>query len=134
MQTMPRIPENRAVDRHVGLRIRALRRALGLTQTDLAKRMYLTFQQVQKYERGINRISASALYETAAILAVPIGAFFDGLPPTGHAKDDDDMLFKFKRLVTTEHGMEMAELFPRVDDKHSRRAVVSLLRAMVGVG
>lgn len=70
------------VDRHVGLRLRERRVALGLSQTALADRLDLTFQQIQKYERGANRLSASTLLRVAEAVDVPVSYFFDGLPST----------------------------------------------------
>jgi len=67
------------IDVHVGKMVRARRKALNMSQTELADALGLTFQQVQKYERGANRISASKLYETARTLKVEISAFFEGL-------------------------------------------------------
>ena len=69
------------VDIHVGSRVRLRRRLLGMSQTDLGKALGLTFQQVQKYERGANRISASRLYQLSQILGVPVSYFFDDMPP-----------------------------------------------------
>lgn len=70
------------VDKIVGARIRIRRRELGLSQEQLAHHLGLTFQQVQKYERGTNRVSSSKLYETAQLLKVKVGFFFDDLPDT----------------------------------------------------
>lgn len=67
------------VDQHVGALIRVRRRQLGISQTDLAHALGVTFQQVQKYERGANRVSASKLYEIAQKLDTPLAAFFEGL-------------------------------------------------------
>ena len=66
------------VDEHVGARLRSLRKAAKLSQTELATSLGITFQQVQKYERGANRISASKLYDAAQLLHVPISSFFEG--------------------------------------------------------
>lgn len=77
------------VDKHVGEKVRLRRLALGLTQSDLAKTLGLTFQQVQKYEKGTNRVSASKLFETARGLHVPIAFFFEGLPETGAGGGDE---------------------------------------------
>lgn len=68
------------IDIHVGARLRLRRTLLGLTQSTLAEQLNLSFQQVQKYENGRNRISASMLHCLAGILAVPVGFFFDDLP------------------------------------------------------
>ena len=69
----------RSVDRHVGANLRRLRQEKSLTQQLLAARMAISYQQLQKYEQGTNRIAASTLYELSWILDVPITAFFDGL-------------------------------------------------------
>lgn len=71
------------VDTHVGQRLKTLRILRGLTQTDLAKPLNISFQQVQKYELGRNRISASKLYMIAGKLDVPVAYFFEGLDDTG---------------------------------------------------
>ena len=70
------------VDVHVGARLRALRNSQRLSQEKLANTVGVTFQQIQKYESGVNRISASMLYGIARRLAVPVAAFFEGLPDT----------------------------------------------------
>jgi transcriptional regulator with XRE-family HTH domain len=80
------------VDLHVGGRVRMRRKLLGMSQEHLADALGLTFQQVQKYERGANRVSASKLYDMAKTLQVPVAFFFDGLatrlkgwdPTSGH--------------------------------------------------
>ena len=74
------------VDRHVGLRIRMRRKELGITQEGLGGALGLTFQQVQKYERGANRVSASKLYEIAKSLRTGIGYFFEGLADPSTAR------------------------------------------------
>lgn len=73
------------VDVHVGSRIAHRRRSLGLSQSDLGQALGLTFQQIQKYERGANRVSASRLWEAAGFLGVPVSYFFEGLAQTDGA-------------------------------------------------
>lgn len=68
-----------SVDQHVALRLRAKREELGLSQTELAKAVGITFQQVQKYEYATNRISAGRLWQIAKLFKVPVGYFFEGL-------------------------------------------------------
>jgi transcriptional regulator with XRE-family HTH domain len=81
------------VDRHVGAMIRARRKAMGMSQVDLAGHLGLTFQQVQKYERGTNRVSSSKLYEIAQKLETPLTAFFEGLDhPRGGATTASGLL------------------------------------------
>ena len=74
------ITNHNAVDIHVGRRIRLRRNFLGMTQQDLARRLDVTFQQVQKYERGANRVSASRLWDISQIMKTEIGYFFDDMP------------------------------------------------------
>jgi len=72
--------EPNLIDVHVGQRVRARRTLMGLSQSKLGQAINTTFQQVQKYERGMNRISSSRLYQIAQVLDVPIPYFFDDLP------------------------------------------------------
>ena len=69
------------IDVHVGARLRGRRKELGLSQSDAGRSLGCTFQQIQKYERGANRISASALWKLAGLLEVEVGYFFGGLAP-----------------------------------------------------
>jgi transcriptional regulator with XRE-family HTH domain len=121
------------VDLHVGMRIRLRRRTIGLSQERLAEALGLTFQQVQKYERGVNRVSASKLYEIARILRAPITSFFEGLaePETldrAVVKENGGADFVYD-LVMTQEGLELAALFPKVDRRH-RRLLVEMARAL----
>jgi len=75
-----RMSRSNAVDAHVGRRIRLRRTLLGMSQEKLAEALGLTFQQVQKYEKGVNRVGASRLFDLARVLEVPIGYFFDDMP------------------------------------------------------
>jgi len=121
------------VDLHVGARIRMRRKILGVSQEKLADDLGLTFQQVQKYERGANRVSASKLYEIARSLQAPISYFFDGLadPLAAQAEvagaGDDRYVHDF--LMTTE-GLELAAIFPKIRRGRVRRKVLDLVRAM----
>jgi transcriptional regulator with XRE-family HTH domain len=74
------------IDRHVGFRLRLARASRKLSQTDLAKASGITFQQVQKYEKGTNRVSASRLFEFATLLGVEISYFFDGVDESGQER------------------------------------------------
>jgi len=123
------------VDLHVGARIRLRRRMQGVSQEKLADALGLTFQQVQKYERGANRVSASKLYEIASALRAPVSYFFEGLAdPAGDAESgarpsEETTVHAF--LMTAE-GLELARLFPQVTRGPVRRRVLDLLRAIVG--
>ncbi|GGZ32518.1 helix-turn-helix domain-containing protein [Asticcacaulis endophyticus] len=120
------------VDLHVGGRVRMRRKFLGLSQEGLADAIGLTFQQVQKYERGSNRISASKLYEISKTLKAPVSYFFEGY---GEAESDDGFSesqseqFIHGFLMTTE-GIELAESFPRIPDPKHRRKIMELVRTL----
>jgi transcriptional regulator with XRE-family HTH domain len=123
------------VDLHVGARIRLRRRMQGVSQEKLADALGLTFQQVQKYERGANRVSASKLYEIAAALRAPVAYFFDGLADPasegdgeGAGPSDEHDVHAF--LMTAE-GLELARLFPQVPRGRVRRRMLDLVRALV---
>jgi transcriptional regulator with XRE-family HTH domain len=120
------------VDLYVGGRVRMRRRTLGFSQEKLAEDLGLTFQQVQKYERGANRVSASKLYEIARSLSAPISFFFEGLsdPQAGPAATDvpvDNFVHDF--LMTNE-GVELASLFPKIKRARVRRRLLELVRTM----
>jgi transcriptional regulator with XRE-family HTH domain len=121
------------VDLHVGGRVRMRRKMLGVSQERLADALGLTFQQVQKYERGANRISASKLYEIARFLSAPISYFFEGLSdPTASGApslDEANEQFVHDFLMTTE-GLELAATFPRITRSRLRRRILDLVRAL----
>ncbi len=102
------------VDVHVGSRVRLRRTLLGMSQEKLGKAVSLTFQQIQKYERGANRIGSSRLYQLAKILDVPISFFFDGIE---------------ERLGRDGTGVSEGEQEPYESDQLSRRETLKLVRA-----
>ncbi len=120
------------IDIHVGARIRMRRKLLGISQEKLAEQLGLTFQQVQKYERGANRVSASKLFEIARALQSSVAYFFDGLSATagtgGVAEGDNTFVHD---LVMTPEGLELAALFPRIKRQRVRRKVLELVKALV---
>lgn len=121
-------PPDANVDEHIGARIRARRRILGLTQDDLATRVGVTAQQVHKYESGANRVAASKLFEIASVLSLPISAFFDGL--TNAATDDADPAVKAaNRLLLDKDVLELAMNFNDIGEERVRRMVLSIIKA-----
>ena len=120
------------VDLHVGVRIRMRRKFLGLSQETLAEGLSLTFQQVQKYERGANRVSASKLYEVSKVLKAPVAYFFEGYgegdTPEGFNESASEK-FVHEFLMSTE-GVELAEAFPRIRSAKQRRKILELVRAL----
>lgn len=109
------------IDRHVGLRIRMRRKQLGLSQEKLAEEIGLTFQQIQKYERAANRVSASKLWEMARALNTSVGYFYEGLG--GPAAEEE--------LALSPDGVELARLFGQVERPRVRRQILELVRALM---
>lgn len=121
------------VDVHVGARIRERRKQLGLSQQSLAEALGLTFQQVQKYERGANRVSCSKLWEIAQTLQASVSYFFEHLNLAGHnsalgvAEDAAEYQHDF---IMTPEGVELGKAFPRIASRRVRRQVLELVRAL----
>ena len=122
------------VDVHVGKRLRMRRTLLGLSQGELARSVGLTFQQIQKYERGVNRIGASRLAEFAVALDVPPGWFFEELPglPAKLKRGSRADLSAARELGGRE-TLEVVRLFNKVKDRRVRERVMALLRAVAAV-
>ncbi len=121
------------IDVHVGLQVRLRRKELKISQEKLAETLGLTFQQVQKYERGANRISASKLYEIARTLRVPIGWFFEGLtdPSTGRGEGAEVIGQGHAHdFLMTQEGADLANLFPKISQRRIRRRLVDLIRSL----
>lgn len=117
------------VDRYVGERVRARRKLLGIGQDDLAAKLGLTFQQVQKYEKGINRISSSKLFDIARALRMPVSWFFEGYDETLPV-DASQAETNIQHLLITPEGIELAQAFPRIRNAGFRRQVLELVRAL----
>jgi transcriptional regulator with XRE-family HTH domain len=109
------------VDKHVGLRVRQRRIALGISQEALGNACSVTFQQIQKYERGINRVSASRLYEFARVLRVPVGFFFEDLPETELEVAPDEP-------PPTRADLEFARLLKTIKDPVARTSFLHTAR------
>ncbi|QHC34930.1 helix-turn-helix domain-containing protein [Komagataeibacter xylinus] len=129
------------VDVHVGNRIRLRRTLLGMSQERLGNALGLTFQQVQKYERGRNRVGASRLYDLACVLDVPVAFFFDGLPDRGMGQgygmiDETAGMAEPAASVAPIAGMkEVGRATIPADDLAllSRRETIDLVRAYYGI-
>ncbi|HWT51563.1 MAG TPA: helix-turn-helix domain-containing protein [Caulobacter sp.] len=121
----------RPVDVHVGGRVRMRRKMIGVSQEQLADALGLTFQQVQKYELGSNRVSASKLYEIAKILKVPIAFFFVGLVDTAtnaKAYEASRRELVIRTFLNTPEGLELAAAFPRIGHGRVSRELLDLIR------
>ena len=122
-------PGPNPVDRHVGLRIRMRRKELGISQEKLAEAVGLTFQQIQKYERAANRVSASKLWDIARALQTTIAYFYEGLTEMSEAADLPRA--NIQDFLITPDGLELAACFPRIASLRLRRKVLELVRALV---
>ncbi len=112
-------------DKHVGSRVRMRRMMLGLSQTELGDALNLTFQQVQKYEKGTNRISASRLQHISHILQVPIPFFFEGLPDTTSGESPSPAYVS--DFLATSDGLSLTKAFMSIRDAKLRRCIVALV-------
>lgn len=121
------------IDVHVGLRVRLRRKSLGLSQQSLAEALDLTFQQVQKYERGANRISASTLFRISQVLEVPVSYFFDGLhDPSKVAGERFAQVYDtvLQDMLLEPNGPALAEAFLSIRRRGIRKSVTDLVRAI----
>lgn len=121
-------PSN-VVDAYVGARLRMRRVMLGMSQGKLGKLLGVTFQQIQKYEKGSNRISASRLRQASHVLEVPVEFFYEGAPApsvAGEASESATQPFDVAFLATTE-GFQLNRAFLRIRDPKVRRRIVELV-------
>ena len=119
------------VDSHVGERIKLRRKSVKMTQEKLGEQLGITFQQVQKYERGANRVGASRLWELSKVLEVPITYFFEGLTDgiEGDMVAEDEQPPITIDLLNNPDELEMAEAFARIKSKSVRKQLLELARS-----
>jgi len=107
------------IDFHIGKRLRRRRRLLGLTQQQLAESVGIRFQQIQKYECGANRVSASRLFELAVSLDVPAQYFYDGLAPDESREDDPDVMAA--DILSQKETMDLVRAYYRLGERPRKR-------------
>lgn len=124
------------IDVHVGGRVRLRRMLLGMSQEKLGEHLGLTFQQIQKYEKGINRIGASRLFDLSQVLGVPVQFFYEELAIAGSAgaqgfgeRPAENYAVEF---LGSREGLELNKAFARITDPRVRRSIVDLVRAFAG--
>jgi transcriptional regulator with XRE-family HTH domain len=125
----PQPKQSNLTDKYVGARVRLRRIHLGMSQTDLGEGIGLTFQQVQKYEKGVNRIGASRLSQISTILQVPVEWFFEGLPKTKASGQPAALDYTRDFLATTD-GVALVKAFLGIKSQLARKRLVALARAM----
>jgi transcriptional regulator with XRE-family HTH domain len=127
------------MDAHVGSRVRMRRMLLGLSQEKLGELLGLTFQQVQKYEKGANRIGASRLFDLSHVLGVPVQYFYDEAPAAiadgfaaGPGMAERGTEPYVADVLASRDGIELNKAFARIGDARVRRAIVDLVKSLAG--
>jgi transcriptional regulator with XRE-family HTH domain len=128
------------IDKHVGSRVRMRRMMLGMSQEKLGDSLGLTFQQVQKYEKGTNRIGASRLQQISHILQVPVSFFFDGAPTVplpgmrseGVGMSEAPSPAYVSDFLATSDGLALTKAFMRIGSAKLRRRIVDLVEQIAG--
>ena len=122
------------IDIHVGGRIRLRRTMLGMSQEKLGEQLGITFQQVQKYEKGTNRVGASRLQNIAAILGVPVAFFFEDAPgdageggTEGLSENSSTYVVNF---LSSSEGLQLNRSFVKISDPKVRRRIIDLVKAI----
>jgi transcriptional regulator with XRE-family HTH domain len=133
---MPKKAPN-PIDKHVGSRVRMRRMMLAMSQEKLGNNLGLTFQQVQKYEKGTNRIGASRLQQISHILQVPVSFFFEGAPTLAAPIRMDGMSEApspayVSDFLATSDGLALTKAFMRISDSKLRRRIVDLVEQIAG--
>ena len=115
-------------DAEIGQRVRALRLQRGLSQTELGQLISVTFQQVQKYEKGANRVGASRLTLIADVLGVPLPTLFDGAATAGQVAHDSSP----RHLLAKPHSLRLLQAFDKVKDDGTRMALLAMVECLAG--
>ena len=124
------------IDIHVGSRVRLRRMMLSMSQEKLGEQLGITFQQIQKYEKGTNRIGASRQQHIARVLSVPVAFFFEDAPPTpgetpSGVSESKQTTYVVDFLSSSE-GIQLNKAFVRIKDTKLRRRIIDLVRSLVG--
>jgi transcriptional regulator with XRE-family HTH domain len=126
-----------SIDENVGMQLRQRRALLGWTQEKLAERVGITFQQIQKYENGANRISASRLYEFSKVLGIPVNFFFesasaneDGLVPYGFAESDQAAFEGPDDVMHRKETLELVRVYYSIENPKLRKDLFKLVKSM----
>jgi transcriptional regulator with XRE-family HTH domain len=132
-KTIP-LPKKQAnpVDGQVGNRVRLRRMLVGMSQERLGELLGLTFQQVQKYEKGVNRIGAGRLYQVAQILGVPISYFYEGVieQSAASARNSDSTTPPVMEFLSSGEGLQLTLAFMRIKDSKVRKRVIDLVKSL----
>lgn len=119
-----------AVDRRIGQRVRTRRLEINMSQEKLAELLGVTFQQVQKYEKGVNRIAASRLFDISSALEMPVSRFYEGLTPARAGGVAEPRAEYVEDVLATPEGAQLMSLFASIPNLKVRRRVIDLVRAL----
>jgi transcriptional regulator with XRE-family HTH domain len=117
------------IDRHIGARIRARRTLIGMSQEKLGEALGLTFQQVQKYEKGTNRVGSGRLQEIGDILGVQVTYFFEGQDGERKTKEGSPIVQEIEEFLSQKDSIELLSAFNAITDMDMRRALINVARA-----
>jgi transcriptional regulator with XRE-family HTH domain len=120
------------IDTHVGSRVRMRRLILSMSQEKLADAIGLTFQQVQKYEKGTNRMGSSRLVQIANVLKVPVTFFFEGAPGQSKLDGKAQSPAFVSNFLATSDGLALTKAFMRIKDAKLRRSIVKTVEVIAG--
>ncbi len=123
------------IDKHVGSRVRMRRIMLGMSQEKLGEALGLTFQQIQKYEKGTNRVGASRLQQIADTLQVPVAFLFEGAPDSGGMETgfgESPSTAYVSDFLASSEGLALTRAFTRISDAKLRRSIVELVEQIAG--
>ena len=130
---MPKKQAN-PIDAQVGNRVRLRRMLIGMSQEKLGESLGLTFQQIQKYEKGMNRIGAGRLYEVSQILGVPIDYFYEGLngahSPSAHGHGASQSTAPVMEFVASGEGLQLSLAYMRIKDPKVRKRMLDLMKSL----
>lgn len=137
-KTMKKKGTAQPVDKHVGQRLRTRRSLMGMSQEKLANEVGITFQQIQKYERGVNRISSSRLYQFSKILSVPIDYFFEEIEKDkysrGMSDNDQDAFHGIEGdkadIMTRKETIKLVREYYKLDSDKKRKSVIDLIKIL----
>jgi transcriptional regulator with XRE-family HTH domain len=141
-KTSGRLKGINPVDQHVGMRVRQRRTLLGLSQEKLGEMLGLTFQQIQKYERGANRIGASRLYDIATVLSVDVGYFFEDMSGEVESRSPRHVAPGFAEPMpspfdhdpmTRRETLELVRAYYKIENEAIRRRLLDLARSLSGM-
>jgi transcriptional regulator with XRE-family HTH domain len=119
-----------SIDAHVAGRLRSYRKQLGISQAEIAKELGVTFQQVQKYEAGINRIGAGRLFQLASLFGVSVQELFPKTVSTAEGQKKTEKLDEITDFATSADGWKLCEAFVRIKDPRQRKIIISLIQEM----